>query len=311
MLLLVGSFLMSQLAVPVHSMPVYGQDDRLDLYQVEDPKLIEWADSTVAFFETKALRYDPSSSRWVIQAENLGQVERLCPGERFADQPAGAFCSGFLVGPDLIATAGHCVRLEEPDCEKGDTECIELLQGPTCVEIRIAFGFAVDSEGALPTGIPATDVYACREVVRRRLQLDGPDWAILRLDRPVQGRQPLTLSRSGGTRKGDPLVVLGHPSGLPLKIAGGAWVRDPQPGGFRFRTNLDTFGHSSGSPVLNARTGLVEGIVVEGDDDFVERGDCQATNVLSDEGGGGEQVVRSSAFADLRRLAEGQGEIEE
>ena len=46
-----------------------------------------------------------------------------------------------------------------------------------------------------------------------------------------------------------PLVVIGHPSGLPTKIADGAWVRNNE-SEYYFVTNLDTFGGNSGSAVL-------------------------------------------------------------
>jgi V8-like Glu-specific endopeptidase len=61
---------------------------------------------------------------------------------------------------------------------------------------------------------------------------------------------------------------MGHPSGLPMKYADGAKVF----GNFDnyFSTNLDTFGGNSGSPVFNAKTNEVVGILVRGDIDYIE-----------------------------------------
>ena len=60
---------------------------------------------------------------------------------------------------------------------------------------------------------------------------------------------------------------MGHPSGLPLKYADGARVFETE--NDYFSTNLDTFGGNSGSPVFNADTLEVEGILVRGDTDYV------------------------------------------
>ena len=61
--------------------------------------------------------------------------------------------------------------------------------------------------------------------------------------------------------------MVGSPSGLPLKVASGANVRETKHP-FYFKANLDTFQGNSGSGVYNAITGVVEGILVRGEDDF-------------------------------------------
>ncbi|MEP3329689.1 trypsin-like serine protease [Sedimentitalea sp.] len=35
-----------------------------------------------------------------------------CSDEKFANQFTGGWCSGFMVGDDLICTAGHCGRTQ-------------------------------------------------------------------------------------------------------------------------------------------------------------------------------------------------------
>ena len=40
----------------------------------------------------------------------FGTAYGLCDDKLFRNQPIGAFCSGFLVADDIIATAGHCVE---------------------------------------------------------------------------------------------------------------------------------------------------------------------------------------------------------
>ncbi len=51
-----------------------------------------------------------------------------------------------------------------------------------------------------------------------------------------------------------------------------------------FVANLDTYGGNSGSPVVDARTYVVEGILVRGEDDFVQNDGCYVSLVCPDAG---------------------------
>ncbi len=127
----------------------------------------------------------------------------------------------------------------------------------------------------------------------------GPDFALIRLDRKVTGHNPLAINRSAGLAAGDGLFVIGHPVGLPLKVAGGATVRDVPMEGY-FTTDLDTFSGSSGSPVFNAKTKLIEGILARGDEDFVlTPAGCAATAAYAQNGGRGEEATKISILADF------------
>jgi hypothetical protein len=85
-----------------------------------------------------------------------------------------------------------------------------------------------------------------------------PDFLVMRLDRPTQGREPLRWRRRGLPEVDAPLYMIGHPDGLPTKIATGR-VHALAPGGL-IKDDLDSFGGSSGSPILHAETNEVEGI---------------------------------------------------
>ncbi|MDD5627517.1 MAG: serine protease, partial [Elusimicrobia bacterium] len=122
----------------------------------------------------------------------------------------------------------------------------------------------------------------------------GADWALVKLDRPAAGHKPLALNKAGTPANKTPLFVIGHPAGLPTKVAGGATVRDASPEGY-FVANLDTYGGNSGSAVFNAYTGLVEGILVRGENDYVWKGDCMVSNKCPEDGCRGEDVTKLSA----------------
>src|SRR5690606_25377246 len=65
----------------------------------------EWLESALNQ-EEKSKRL----SQKVLQATQNNVT--FCSSERFTEQPNPGMCSGFLIAPDLIATAGHCVTLD-------------------------------------------------------------------------------------------------------------------------------------------------------------------------------------------------------
>ena len=87
---------------------VYGTDDRMDVYQESDPLIRTWAASTCALIYSNKLSVQPDGSYVLTPSAYIRGGYPACPEEPFGDQPTAAFCTGFLVGPDLIATAGHC-----------------------------------------------------------------------------------------------------------------------------------------------------------------------------------------------------------
>ena len=87
---------------------IYGQDDRIEAYQVSAPGLVSAMNATVAMIPTANLTL--KDNRFEISQASLGETMELCKEEPFYNQPAAANCTGFLVGPDLVATAGHCVN---------------------------------------------------------------------------------------------------------------------------------------------------------------------------------------------------------
>jgi hypothetical protein len=284
-----------RLAVPafaqVDGQVIYGSDDRIDLYQTENAKLRSLADSTVALMQAGSVRTEGAVAR--LETEPYGTGNGLCKEEPFYDQVTAAFCSGSLVAPDIIMTAGHCVTSQD-----------------ACTGVKFVFGFAVKEKGKMPLTVPSKDVYGCKQLLGREQINDGADWALVKLDRPVTGHAPLKLNLAGTIVNKTPIVVIGHPAGLPTKIAGGSEVRDASKNGY-FVANLDTYGGNSGSAVFNAKTGLVEGILVRGENDYVYRGGCRVSNVCSSDGCRGEDVTKISSVSDKLPGARHRGRVAE
>jgi hypothetical protein len=257
---------------------VYGVDNRRDLYKVTNAKVRKAAESVVALVEKKDL-VAGQRGQWELKTTSYRDDYKLCSSEVFSSQPLGCFCSGFLVGPDVVATAGHCVT---SDADLG--------------HIRFVFGFRMKNETSATTVFAEKDVYEGVELLGRRMTEGQTDWALVRMDRQVTGRSPVSFRTAGKIAAAQSLFVIGHPCGLPLKFADGASVRHNSAKPF-FVANLDTYGGNSGSPVFNAKNYQVEGILVRGENDFVKKDACYVSLVCPTTGCRGEDVTRATEWA--------------
>lgn len=202
----------------------------------------------------------------------------LCSDEKFREQDTAAFCSGTLVGPDVVLTAGHCIE-DITDCQS----------------TSLVFGFALKSAGVLPKSVSASEVYRCKDIIKTLRVNTGADFAIIRLDRSVANHAPRAVRTEGDVATDASLVVIGHPVGLPTKVTTGGTVRSTSGAGF-FVANLDTYGGNSGSGVFNLSTGQLEGVLVRGEQDFVSRGSCVVSKVCAEGSCRGEDVTKISAI---------------
>jgi len=87
---------------------IYGQDDRIDVYEETNPLRTQLAGSVCGLFPASNVtdNGDGTSTLRLFSYTALGLPP--CDGEPFAGQPTSPFCTGFIVGDDIIATAGHC-----------------------------------------------------------------------------------------------------------------------------------------------------------------------------------------------------------
>ena len=251
---------------------VYGVDNRQEVYSLRGADARNAA-GTVALVRESSIKPNGDGSFRLV-APTLGSAYDLCPGERFRTQPTAAFCSGFLAAKNIVVTAGHCV-------------------GPiSLASARFVFGYRVLASGAVQTRIPASAIY--RGVRLLADQEGAADFAVIRLDRNVTSQTPLPFRRTSALALNSAIYVIGYPSGLPEKVAAGARIlasnRD------FFTANLDTFGGNSGSPVFDAASDTVVGVLVRGATDYVRRGGCWVPNVLPNSSGS-EESTRTTRIA--------------
>jgi hypothetical protein len=272
-------------AWPAHAV-IYGEDDRVDLYDAP-LNLQQVADSTFAMM-SEAVIIDTDPLDIGFNAPTLGEYHDLCPDERFHNQLTAGWCSGTLIDDDLFLTAGHCVETQSE-----------------CNSTKIVFNYAMIDAETLRT-ITIDDVYSCESIIAHEYTEVG-DFAIVRVDRPVVGAAPSLFFRGDlfeYSPAGYELMVIGHPTGLPTKIADNGWVTVPHDNFFEAST--DSFHGNSGSGVYSFLTGEAVGILVRGETDYVyDSGrDCWMTNYCDDVlgcepplGTGFQHVMRSSLFA--------------
>jgi len=274
------AFILLFISAPIMAeiLAIYGNDDRQDVYAVTNPQFIEMANSTAAMISQEKIKYNGTTA--TISEKSLADMYKLCPSERFRNQPIAATCSGTLIAPDIIMTAAHCYDLPKQACR----------------DYRWVFDYKVSKESQSSVTVNAQNVYESEKVIFN--EMNGTyDYALIKLKKSVNDRTFAPLSKAQ-IKVNDPLVLIGHPSGLPTKIAADAFVLQVEP--TVFVSNVDAFSVNSGSGVFNASTGEVMGILVSGRMDYESKGNCSTLKVY-DMKEGNESVMRVDKILEFLR----------
>lgn len=236
---------------------VYGQDNRKDVYETMNATLKTQSQATammisLGHFQIKD-RQNLSFS--FPHAKTIKETMNLCSGQKFEGQKNPGRCSGFLVGEDVLVTAGHCYLSQ-------------TTAQDACKNFAWVFDYKLKNAKDDPTQtVYGENVYLCKEVVAATFN-GTDDFAVIKLNRKVKNRKPLQYRTSGALLGNESVAAIGHPSGLPTKITDGGKVTNIA-NAKKFSSTLDTFQGNSGSAVINTKTGLVEGILVAGKIDYV------------------------------------------
>jgi V8-like Glu-specific endopeptidase len=268
---------------------IYGTDDRKDVFQTSNSLHLTLSKSTAGMIKKSMLVKGAVANSFDLQGtRSLERGQNICATEKFSQQPLAPTCSGFLVGPDTLITAGHCYNSFDTPAN-------------VCKDFAWVFDYDMKSATHDPTKkISIANIYSCKSV--SSVQRDGQyDFAIIKLDRKVVGRAPLKFRTSGKIANTTSLVVIGHPTGLPTKISGNGKIT-LNTEVTRFSTTLDTFHGNSGSAVFDAKTGQVEGILIMGKNDYRPSiagnpRSCQVSNVCDETAGNCSAGLEAGAVA--------------
>ena len=236
----------SLLAITVVPKTIYVEDNRNEIYS--SPAVIqELSPSIAAQVSNDYLSLEKDNFK--ITASTLGKAH--CSTVRFADQIAGARCSGFLVAPNVVATAGHCM-ISQNECDGYKWIFDYKLKNGNDKSYQLA---------------QKSNVFSCKKILAQKLEyIGGLDYALIQLDRNVEGRTPIVVDFENETIVGTPLYVLGFPSGIPMKYTDSSTIFEDSPK--VFKSHLDIFAGNSGSAVFSAETNKVVGIVSMGTGDW-------------------------------------------
>tara|TARA_Y100001954_G_scaffold64474_1_gene70181 strand:- start:1107 stop:2954 length:1848 start_codon:yes stop_codon:yes gene_type:complete len=179
----------------------------------------------------------------------------LCEGEPFRDQPRKALCTGILIAPDMVLTAGHCL--------KKNNQCKNLVW---------KFDYPGPEASLNRPSEEEKKAYRCSHVIRPKnyYQNRRLDFAFVKLEEPVLERNPFSLEEAIQDieiRDGEGVFAIGNPSGFPLKVMKGEVTFKNEDGLF-FKTNIDSYRGNSGAPIFTKKESRLIGLLVSGERDF-------------------------------------------
>ncbi len=200
---------------------ISGADQRIDVYQSTDPALRNFARSVGSLWGAR----DPGGYEGYLDngdgTTSLTRYNRdVCSDEPYANQQTGARlgCSAFLVAPDIIATASHCLKANFQTGVR-DPSLMRFIFGFQMIDANtLAFPSTNNPSKPLEVKVNNTDVYTpTTNLFEDRVA----DYLLLRLDRPVTdtSRPILPMAPSGALAAGGALTIFGYPSSLPQKIS--------------------------------------------------------------------------------------------
>jgi hypothetical protein len=228
---------------------VYGTDDRLDYHEYPSEVARQYANGVGMTVSQTFLAPAPFGHTQLTTRPYLDSV-LYCPEVKFRGQPEalGGHCTVFAVAPDLVATAKHCY--------------------PTAGELgdhKVVFGFRSKAPSSYATSVlTSLNVFSVVE----HIPIPWNDTLLLRVDRLIPPMRILPTRRVHRPALFTQLWGLSHPETIPLKYHSGAAVATVSSSTLSFQHWLDVFHGSSGAPIIDKNSNLVEGVVSSGREDF-------------------------------------------
>lgn len=252
---------------------IYGVDDREFVSKHSSKKIQELSRSVALIVSSDIV--EKNFLKTLIKATTLSDLAGLCSDENFAKSRALSGCTGFLVGPKTLVTAGHCFQVDG------------------CTNKKIIFD--VDAQKQVEDGyrVNSNNVFGCTRIIHHKFE-GMQDYAVIELDRAPKNRPFLKLNRAGLKEENNSVFTIGHPLGQPLMHSKSTPVIMGA-NEWEIGARLDAFQGNSGSPVFNAETFEVEGILVNGQGDFFPDAELGCSRNMSyDEDQGGEGIFKAS-----------------
>lgn len=243
---------------------IYGANNINKLSDVEDRDLQDISKSVAAIVSKKRLFKDSNRSddELTFFGTRLAHGDLMCDSS-LNSQRTGARCSSFLVGPDVIATAAHCLD----DSKNEGLSPIEV-----CNKNRIIFDFDESrflNDHSNNGRISESDIFKCEKIIDYKLD-DDHDYALIKLDRVVEGRQALKMLDPVDLSYGSEISTIGFPQGIVMRASTEGKYYELSTNKNWLNTQLDTFSGNSGGPIIDILTNMVVGIHTHGEEGALE-----------------------------------------
>ncbi len=252
------SFILLSVLISINTLAkdkvVYGHDNRVE--GTRSPLRYQLKAVAAMIDEDELKKNDSLYIARHYSTLNNVRGKRTCSNLRFRSQPTIGSCTGFLIAPNKLLTAGHCVLKEGQRIKNRSTS--------SCLYNKWVFDYNLNDVRSDEVRFNSSRVASCKKIIDGAFN-DYYDYAIIELNKPINA-SPLNLSYDySDYQNGKSVMTLGHPSGLPSKVTAGARIKRNQQN--FIITDLDTFAGNSGSPVLN-NYGEVIAILVSGEIDY-------------------------------------------
>ncbi|MCT4611533.1 MAG: bifunctional trypsin-like peptidase domain-containing/SEL1-like repeat protein [Pelagimonas sp.] len=178
-----------QLPAGGFGVPGFGQQQALVSHAMDEARRLG------LFEETQSIR-----SGWIDRVAKItGRLDIMTAAKDADGQPISFACTGTAITPIYVLTNAHCLKTS------GRHRAISALFLPNYRDARRRNVVSSYSVSLTPV---------------ERGSEDSLDYAVLRLETPLQEHQPLGFAiRDPGP--GEPLVIIGHPEGQPLHLSRG------------------------------------------------------------------------------------------
>lgn len=173
-----------------------------------------------------------------------------CEDELYTDQPISPVATAFLIAPNKVMTVGHATTSNE--------KCRD--------NTFFLFNYEWNSYSKQVNPLESEDIYRCKLIIQH--SYSEIDYAIIELDKEVEGVTPLELDFYTEIKEGTPIYTMGHSLQLPKKFTTG-FIRSRSGISENYYTaEIDTFRGNSGSPVFSAENHKIVGILKDGEHDY-------------------------------------------
>lgn len=229
---------------------IYGEDSVENVTSSNSLKSV--SELSVALVKKADLHPNPRQDSWQLTDESVKERYGTCSDFKLSHEIAPAFCSGVLVTPNVVLTAGHCFD-----------------ENTTCENSAFVLGFETALMGTSQNRLKKGNIFSCKRIIRLKNFDDKQlDYALIELDRSTL-MHPIPLASNTATELTvqSEIYTIGYPLGVAKKRATGV-IRTNEVEGMNIVAELDVYGGNSGSPVYDKKTNRLIGILAGGESDF-------------------------------------------